>query len=185
MQLGFIRTKNELKFLILYYAERLIAPASFDIMHEVTTTDTAIDQMEFLECLSFLVETGHLTCSKDQLYAITRKGIENGRATADEIPYSVRLRAEKLAEEQNKLIKRARQVRSKVEKRKNGTYGVTLRFSDDDDVPLWVMELTVPNEARATDLAKRFQTSPEMMYSQLIGVLFPPEKEKEEKKEEG
>ena len=183
-QFGFIRSKNELKFLILYYAERLIAPVSFDVMHEITTTDAAIDQIEFLECLSFLVETGHLTRSEDELYAITRKGVENGRACADEIPYSVRLRAEKLAEEQNRLIKRSRQVRSKVEQRKNGTYGVTLRFSDDEDAPLWVMELTVPDEARANDLAARFQEGPELMYSRLIGVLFPPEK-KDDKKEEG
>lgn len=175
-QVGFIRTKNELKFLILYYVERLIAPVSFDELQELTTCDPAIDRFEFIECVNFLADTEHLSCSKDGLYEITRKGIINGRACADEIPYSVRLRAEALAEQENKRLKRAQQVRSKVEPLKNGTFGVTLRFSDDDDVPLWVMELAVPNEARARDLTKRFQESPEQMYSQLIGVLFPPEK---------
>ena len=175
-QVGFIRSKNELKYLILYFAERLIAPVDFDLMQEVTTCDTAIDFFEFIECLNFLVSTEHMTRSKDDLYEITRKGVENGRACADEIPYSVRLRADKMAEEVNRRIKRMRQVQSKVERLKNGTFGVTLRFSDDDGVPLWVMELAVPNEARARDLTKRFQESPEQMYSRLIGVLFPPEK---------
>ncbi|MCR5826435.1 MAG: DUF4364 family protein [Oscillospiraceae bacterium] len=174
-QVGFIRSKNELKFLILYYAERLMEPVSYEVMHELTTCDPAIDRFEFIECMNFLVSTEHLSCSKNELYAITRKGVENGRACAHEIPYSVRLRAEKLAEEQNRRLKRARQVRSKVEPLKNGTLGVSLRFSDDDDVPLWEMMLAVPDEAKAKDLTARFQESPEKMYTQLIGVLFPPE----------
>ena len=68
-QVGFIRSKNEIKYLILYIAERLIAPVSFETMQELTMCDPAIDYFEFSECLSYLVQTGHMTRSKDEQYA--------------------------------------------------------------------------------------------------------------------
>ena len=175
-QLGFIRSKNEIKYLILFLAERLIEPVSFEDMQELTLNcDPAIDFFEFSECIHYLARTEHLTCSEDERYAITRKGIENGRACANEIPYSVRLIAERLANEQNQRIKRARQVQSHVSTRGRGLYTVTLRFNDDVGVPLWRMELAVPGREKADDLAARFQKEPEQMYSRLIGVLFPPD----------
>ena len=174
-QVGFIRNKNEIKYLILYIAERLIAPVPFEVMQELTMCDPAIEFFDFSECLNYLVRTEHMTCSKDDLYAITEKGVQNGRATAEEIPYSVRLNAEKLAEAQNQKIKRARQVQSRVIPRVNGTFGVELRFNDDAGLPLWQMELAVPDETQAKRLIKRFQTAPEQMYSDLIHLLFPNE----------
>lgn len=179
-QVGFIRNKNEIKYLILYIAERLIAPVPFEVMQELTMCDPAIEFFDFSECLNYLVRTEHMTCSKDDLYAITEKGVQNGRATAEEIPYSVRLNAEKLAEAQNQKIKRARQVQSKVMPLGNGTQGVELRFNDDYGIPLWRMELAVPDEAKAKDLTKRFQAAPEQMYSDLIRLLFPDKPKQED-----
>jgi len=172
-QVGFIRSKNEIKYLILYIADRLIAPVPFEVMQELTMCDPAIDFFEFTECLNFLVDTDHMTCSKDYLYAITDKGVQNGRICADEIPYSVRLKAEKLAQAENQRIKRERQVRSNVTSRVDGRWNVELRFNDDIGFALWRMELVVPDEARARDLSQRFQEHPERMYNDLIRLLYP------------
>ena len=176
-QVGFIRNKNEIKYLILYIAERLIAPVPFEVMQELTMCDPAIEFFDFSECLNDLVRTEHMTCSENDLYAITEKGVQNGRATAEEIPYSVRLNAEKLAAAQNQRIKRARQVQSRVSPLANGTLGVELRFNDDRGIPLWRMELAVPDEAQAKSLTKRFRDAPEQMYGDLIKLLFPNEAE--------
>lgn len=172
-RIGFIRSKEEIKYLILYIAERLIAPVPFDVIQEITMDDPAVDYFEFAECMSYLVQSGHLNCSASDLYSITEKGIRNGRACASAIPYSVRLKVEKLAEDQNKAIRRAMQVQSKVTKHVGGTYGVELRFNDDYGLTLWRMELTVPDEASAVSLAQRFEKEPEKMYNQLIHLLYP------------
>ncbi len=171
-QVGFIRNKQEIKFLILYIAERLIAPVPFEVMQELTMCDPAVEFFDFSECLNSLVETEHLTRSTDELYAITEKGVQNGRACVKELPYSVRLTADRLTEEQNQKIKRARQVQSSITPYK-GVYDVSLSFNDDDGRPLWHMDLSVPLEEQAKDLVKRFQQDPEGLYFQLIGVLFP------------
>ncbi len=178
--LGFIRSKDEIKYLILYVAERLIAPVRFEVMQELVMCDPAIDFFDFSECMSYLVRTEHLTCSKDDLYAITRKGVENGRACAGEIPYSVRLTAERLTEAQNQRIQRARQVKSSYKRRANGIFDVKLTFDDDGGDPVWRLALAVPDEEKAKDLTARFQEAPEKLYTQLIGVLFPPKKNEAE-----
>ncbi len=174
-QQGFIQSKNEVKYLILYIAERLIAPVPFEGMQELTMCDPAVDFFEFSECLNYLVETGHMTSSPEGLYAVTEKGVQNCRACAEELPYSVRRDADRLAEAYNQRIKRQKQVQSSVEPRQNGTFGVTLSFNDDAGVPLWRTELAVPDEKSAKKLVKRFQANAEKLYNEMISLLFAQE----------
>ena len=170
-QVGFIRNKQEIKYLILYIAERLIAPVPFEAMQELTMCDPAVEFFDFSECLNYLVETQHMTCSEDDLYSITEKGVQNGRACVDEIPYSVRLNADRLTEEYNQRIKRQKQVQSSVTPR-GDAFDVLLSFNDDAGAPLWRMELNVPDKKKAKALAKRFQKEPEKLYGELIALLF-------------
>ena len=55
---------------------------------------------------------------------------------------------------------------------KSGTYTVTLAFNDDDDQPLLKMDLMVPKEVMAKDLAERFQKNPEQLYTGVLNTLF-------------
>ena len=89
---GFIHSKLEIKFLILYIAARVIEPIPFDVMLDLTLCDDAIDYFDFSECLADLVRTEHLTLSEDGLYAITEKGMRNSQICESSLPYSVRLR---------------------------------------------------------------------------------------------
>lgn len=178
-QVGFIRDKQEIKYLILFIAERLIAPVPFEAVQELTMCDPAVDFFDFSECLNYLVETDHMTRSQDDLYAITEKGVQNGRACVEELPYSVRLTAERLTEAYNQRIKRQKQVQSFITPHKGGTFDVSLCFNDDEGAPLWHMELNVPDEGKAKALVKRFQTSPEKLYGELIELLFEETENKE------
>ena len=155
-RVGFIQDKLEIKFLILYVAARLIEPVPFEAMQELTMCDDGIDFFDFSECLSNLVESQHLTLSDDGLYAITEKGLHNGAICESSLPYSVR---------------RA-QIQSDIAPRRNGTYTVTLAFNDDESQPILKMELMVPKEVMAKDLAERFQKNPEQLYTGVLNTLF-------------
>ena len=171
-RVGFIQDKLEIKFLILYVAARLIEPVPFEAMQELTMCDDGIDFFDFSECLSSLVESQHLTLSDDGLYAITEKGAHNGAICESSLPYSVRLRADKNITIYNQKLKRRAQIKSDIEPRRNGTYTVTLAFNDDDEQPLLKMEMMVPKEVMAQDLAERFQTTPEQLSSGILNTLF-------------
>ena len=69
-------------------------------------------------------------------------------------------------------LKRRAQIKSEIQPRKNGTYTVTLAFNDDDDQPLLKMDLMVPKEVMAKDLAERFQKNPEQLYTGVLNTLF-------------
>ena len=155
-RVGFIQDKLEIKFLILYVAARLIEPVPFEAMQELTMCDDGIDFFDFSECLSNLVESQHLTLSDDGLYAITEKGLHNDKNITIF----------------NQKLKRRAQIQSDIAPRRNGTYTVTLAFNDDESQPILKMELMVPKEVMAKDLAERFQKNPEQLYTGVLNTLF-------------
>ena len=134
--------------------------------------DAGVDFFDFSECLSNLVQSGHLTLSDDGLYTITEKGLHNGKICESSLPYSVRLRADKNITVYNQKLKRRSQIKSEITPRENGTYTVTLAFHDDTDAPILRMELMVPKEVMAKDLAARFKKNAEQLYTDVLNVLF-------------
>ena len=169
---GFIQDKLEIKFLILYIAARVEEPAPFDAILDLTLCDDAIDYFDFSECLADLVRTEHLAQDQNGLYSITGKGRRNGAACESSLPYSVRQRCDKNLEEWNRKLRRQRQVKASVEQRPNGTYTVRLQLSDDKG-GVMDLKLMVVDQSQAKAVAKRFESSPEELYGQIIQLLLP------------
>ena len=174
---GFIRDQLEIKFLILYIASRLIEPVPFEAVQDLTMCDSGVDYFDFSVCLNDLVQSGHLTLSDEGLYEITEKGLRNGQICESSLPYSVRLTADKNITIYNQKLKRRQLIRSVVTPRENGTYTVTLSFCDDAEDPLLRMELMVPKEVMAKDLAARFKKNAEQLYTGVLNALFEPPKD--------
>ena len=179
-RMGFIQDKLEIKFLLLYIASRLIEPVPFEAMQELAMIDDGVDFFDFSECMNDLVTSGHLTLSEDGLYAITEKGLRNGQICESSLPYSVRLAADKNITVFNQKLRRRAQIRSEITPRPNGTYTVSLAFCDEQDSPLLKMELMVPKEVMAKDLADRFRKNTEQLYASVINALFEAPREKKE-----
>ena len=154
-RVGFIQDKLEIKFLILYVAARLLEPVPFEAMPEPTLCDDSIDFFASHDCLSNV-----------------EKGLHNGAICESSLPYSVRLRADKNITIFNQKLKRRAQIQSDIAPRRNGTYTVTLAFNDDESQPILKMELMVPKEVMAKDLAERFQKNPEQLYTGVLNTLF-------------
>ena len=168
---GFINDKLEIKFLILYIAARVAEPVPFVTLLDLTLCDDAIDYFDFSDCLAELVKTEHLTLSDDGLYAITDKGVRNSRIGESDLPYSVRRRCDKNLADCNRRLRRKSQVRASSAQRPNGTWTVDLALSDDmGDV--MKLELMMVHEEMAKAVEKRFQQSPERLYSQIVGLLL-------------
>lgn len=169
MEIGFIRDKLEIKFLILYIAARLIEPADAPAMQELTMCDDGIDYFDYAECLADLVKTEHLRLTEGR-YLITEKGKRNSRICESSLPYSVRQRSDKNIAAYNKAALRRQQVQSHVTPRENGTYTVTLSLRDDVD-SLMKLELMVADREAGEALAQRFQRQPEKVYAELTALL--------------
>lgn len=171
MAAGFIHDEMEIKLLIIYVMARVAAPIPMEDVQALTMIDDGIDYFSFSNCLNHLVGTEHLTLSQDGYYQITAKGIHNGTVCETELPYSVRLHADKLIEEFNKELQRSAQVKARYIKRENGTYTVTLALNDDVD-NVFSLDLMVATEEMARELTARFRRNPETVYGKLVEVLF-------------
>ena len=171
MGVGFIRDKLEIKFLILYVAAGVAEPMPLSDIQAMTMIDDGIDYFDFSQCLNELVETEHLRRDQEERYVITPKGMKISEICQSSLPYSVRMKADKLSAAYRQELLRRAQVQAQVTRRENGTYTVELRLSDDVD-DLMQLRLMVATEEMARDLAGRFERDPEQIYSQLVAALY-------------
>ncbi|MGM9661930.1 MAG: DUF4364 family protein [Oscillospiraceae bacterium] len=167
---GFVHEKLDIKFLILYVASRVAEPVPFEDMLELSMCDDGFGYFDFSDCLAELVATEHLSL-QDGLYAITEKGRRNSGICESSLAYSVRLKADRKLREFNERLRRRSLVRSEVTPRDNGTYTVSLSFSD-DVANLLTLELMVTQKEQAEALCRRFKKDPAKVYGQLVRTLL-------------
>ena len=88
---GFIHTKEDIKFLVLFAMDLLPFPVSFSTIVDLTTwCDEGFCYFELSEAFYEMVPTGHIEEIPDKgetLYAITEKGREATRISEKQLPY--------------------------------------------------------------------------------------------------
>lgn len=178
-QVGFITDKLEIKLLILYIASRLVGPAPFEVVQDLSMCDEGVDYFGFSECLADLVRTEHLVLDESEQYSITEKGRLNCAACETMLPYSVRMQVEKNIVSYNEQIKRRNLVNSRIEPRAKGGYTVTLSLSDELD-QLMKMELMITREDMAKELQRKFQANAEVLYSKILSLFYDDERNESE-----
>ena len=166
---GFITDKLEIKFLILYIADRLIEPAPFEMLQDLAMRDKGVDYFAFSECMADLVRTEHLTLVRDR-YQITQKGRDNIRACETHLPYSVRKDVDRNIEFHNLKLQRDSMVFTEVLPQQGGSYRVILGLNDDYGI-LMKSELMVTQERTARKIQRNFQRSAESLYIKMIDLL--------------
>ncbi len=169
-RLGFIREKLDIKILILFVLRRLTQPVPFETLSELALIDEGISYFDFTECVSELVETGHIE-TDGHVYAVTDKGTRNGEITENTIPYSVRLKAEKNAHECNAELNRRSHITASHAIRRKGGYTVSMSLSDGvSDVIS--MQLFAASQAQAQALESNFIKNAESIYNKILKTLL-------------
>lgn len=95
---GFIRTKEEIKFLVLYATGFLTFPVDLETIIDLCTwCDEGFGYFELKEAFDEMLETGHMEESEPGKYAITDKGRETMELFEKNLPYTVREAAQQSA----------------------------------------------------------------------------------------
>ena len=95
--LGFIHEKLDIKILILYILNHLPAAVDAQTLSDLVFCDNGIGYFDYADCLADLVDTAHIT-EEGGKYRITEKGSRNVREVASSLPYSVRMKADRVTE---------------------------------------------------------------------------------------
>ena len=167
---GFIHDKIDIKILILFILSRLAEPIDLNSLSELTTQcDDGISYFDFTDCVSELVDTAHIEVI-DKGYRITDRGIEIGEITDSSLPYSVRVKAEKLSSKASEALRRDSMIRTSHTAKTRGGNIVKLSMSDgvSDVIRL---ELLAANEAQSLRIEDNFRKNAEAIYLKLIEML--------------
>lgn len=167
---GFIRTKDEIKFLILTGMTYLPFPVSYDAIVDICTwCDDGFGYFELSEAFSELLESDHIdriTGDSDDLFSITEKGRETAQVFASRLPYTVRESAELSALRVIRKIRRDAQVTTHTEKQDEKDYVVTLQMKD-----VFSVQMNVVSESQASLLEQNFKKHAENIYQDLLSTL--------------
>lgn len=167
---GFIHEKLDIKILILYILEKLPAPVTGLQLYELTRFDDGFSYFDYTDCLAELEETRHVT-NDDGQYAITEAGRRDLSYIQSRLPYTVRVKADKLTAPVAAAMRRSSMIETVTEKERRGGCTVSLRLSDGVGEVI-SMRLAVPDEKQAAAIEKRFKDSAEELYNKILNMLI-------------
>ena len=174
---GFIHTKEEIKFLILYAMGFLTEPVSFDVVVDICTwCDEGFGYFELSEAFHELVDTGHLSEEKktgESLFSITGLGREAAVVFGNNLPFTVREAAQKSALRVVRKQRRDAAICTSVTELSGNDLVVTLSMDE-----VFSLEMHVVSHAQASLLEKNFKANAERIYQTILNALI------EEKAEE-
>jgi len=167
---GFIHEKVEVKVLILFIMRRLSVPVTLEILMGLTLCDAGISYFDVTESLANLVETKHLRVM-DGNYLITDKGRRSGEILEENLPFSVRGKAETATTLVRINLNREAMIKTHCDIGVNGEYKVTMSLSDGIGEVI-SMDLFAANEKQAKSIEKNFRTDAEKIYLSILEMLI-------------
>ena len=181
---GFIREKDDIKFLILYVMTFLREGVSFADLADMVMCDDAFGYFEYAECANELVESAHIRTedtTQGVLYYITEKGTKTAEAFEKRLPSVVREAAQRSAVRVVRRNRRDATIVCKDKVRDDGTSAVELAVVD-GDVPIFALEVMVLTEKQSELFRENFKLHAEKIYDGILDVLladyedssFPP-----------
>ena len=165
---GFIHEKLDIKILILFVLRRLPGAVDPETLLELCQCDGGIGYFDWSDCLSELVETGHIEESEDG-YRITEKGARNADTVESSLPYSVRVKAMRLIAPVEERLRREAMIVARHTADENGCM-VELGMSDSKG-DIAHMRLLCADEAQARRIEKRFRKNAEGYYQRIMELL--------------
>lgn len=164
---GFIRTKEEIKFLILYASGFLPFSVNLESLVDLCTwCDDGFGFFEFKEAFDEMLQTGHMTEPKPGLYAITDKGRETMELFERSLPYTVREAAQKSALRVVQQLRRDAAIITRVEPKAENDLLVTMEMQD-----VFSLQMHVVSRGQASLLERSFRAHAEQIYQVLLRAV--------------
>ncbi|MBR5094856.1 MAG: DUF4364 family protein [Oscillospiraceae bacterium] len=167
-QLGLVYEKLDIKMLILYVLRRLPLPVDPETLLEICQYDGRIGYFDWSECLSELLESGHIA-ETEEGYQITDKGARNADETESSLSYSIRAKVTKRIEP---VAERMRRLASITARHMVGEDGCMVELAVSDGKGEMIhLHLLCAGEEQARTMEKRFRKDAEGIYQKIVELL--------------
>lgn len=164
---GFIRTKEEIKFLILYAVGFLPFAVDLETIVDLCTwCDDGFSYFEFKEAFDELVKTKHLNKTKTDLFEITQKGRDTMELFKSNLPFTVRQSAEQSALRVVQKLKRDSAITTSSKTISQNDIVVKMTMED-----VFSIEMNVVSKGQADMLKNNFKNNAEKIYQILLKAM--------------
>ena len=165
---GFIHDKLDTKVLILYVLHRLPARIDAEKLADLVLIDGGIGYFDYKQCLCELIETSHVE-ETEAGCIITAKGSRNCEILSDSLPYTVRMKADKVTAPVAEEMRREAMILANHETTAGGVI-VYLALSDGVG-SIFDLQILAANEEQAKKIEGSFRKKAEEYYNRFITEL--------------
>ena len=167
--LGFIHEELDIKILILFILRRLPGTVEPNTLSDLCRAcDDGVGYFDYSDCLADLIDNGLIAESEDG-FTITEKGAKNVELVETSIPYSVRSKAVKLLQPEQKRLRRESMIKTSHTLDEDGCF-VELAMSDGEG-EIIRMRILCGGEEQAKAMEKNFRKRAENYYQKFIELL--------------
>jgi hypothetical protein len=169
-ELGYIRDKLDVKFLILFVMSCLDIEVTFDDVAEMAMIDNAMTYFDVSDAFYEMVESGHVEANGD-LYRITERGRQVLTGYERRLPASVRRDAQKAVMKTVARLKRNALISTSTKEVGDKNFVVTLKMSDSVG-ELISLDMMVVNKRLALLLEGNFKANAEVIYNEILNAVM-------------
>ena len=167
-RLGFLNDKLDIKLLILFVLRRLPSEIDIEKLADLILIDGGVGYFDYKECLAELLSTAQIE-EEDNLVKITAKGSRNGEILETDLPYSVRVKAEKTLAPVAEEMRRSSMILANHE---IGEGGVTVYLAVSDGIgTIFDLKILAADEEQAKKMEKNFRRNAEDYYNRFVREL--------------
>ena len=167
-RLGFINDKLDIKLLILFVLRRLPAEIDIENLADLILIDGGVGYFDYKECLAELLTTAQVEES-DGFVKITAKGSHNAEILENDLPYSVRYKAENTLAPVAEEMRRSSMILANHEII-DGGINVYLSVSDGIGT-IFDLKILAADIAQAEKIERNFKRKAEDYYNRFIEEL--------------
>lgn len=175
---GFIHTKDEIKFLVLYAMRFLDFPVNFEAIVDICTwCDDGFSYFDLQEAFQEMVSSGHITQHTNNgelLYSITVSGSDAAQVFEKDLPSPVRESAQASALRVVQRIRRDAAIATSTTQNSENDFVVNLTMQD-----VFSVQMHVVNRTQASLLERNFRNHAEDIYHVLLDSFIRQDFEKD------
>ena len=173
IELGGLRSRDDIRLLICYLLKSVDAPMTRDMLNDAMQEDGLANFFEVGQAIEELLKTGNITADildEDEVITVTEKGREAAELLQTSLPRTVR---EKAVNSAIRLVTRAKVEReNKIEVKKEDDGGYTITFTlFDRGTELIQLSIYVVDSLQLEQVKQNFINDPVKVYSTIITSL--------------
>ncbi len=173
IELGGLRSRDDIRLLICYLLKSIDAPMTRQMLNDSMQEDGLANFFEVGQAIEELLKTGNITADildEEEVLTVTEKGREAAELLQTSLPRTVR---EKAVNSAIRLTTRAKVERdNKIEVRKEDDGGYTITFTlFDRGTELMKLSIYVVDSLQLETVKQNFINDPVKVYSSIITSL--------------